>query len=216
MVIVGYDNDHLYFHDPNGQSYIAFPYDQFRAACSPEVTIPSTGLYSFISVQGRLWQPDEPTITLRVLTRAVETLSGGTIRQGKGWRGVEAIQQYARDLSECLGARDMADRRVLYSKMAYYFYPKGNQTRADAAFYVRRAAALFPQAARELNEFSDAFLQAARVYMWSAATAVHAIVNWSESAVAASLPDLQQDAREIYRWEKAALEALAAAVERLG
>lgn len=215
VVVVGYDDvGHIYFHDPNGYSFVRFPVEEFQTACTNEVMIPSTARYSYIRVGERLRQPSFDEIITRVLRTAAQSFADQTVRR-YGYRGILALQHYAEDLGSCLGATDLTTQRLLFSKMAYYFYPKGNQTRTDAAVFMRDAARVRPELAEPLQRFADAFTRAAMHYADASTLATRVIVEFNEATVHQALPPLQAETFAVLAAEREARDHLLVACARV-
>lgn len=215
VVLVGREGDDtLYFHDPNGYSYVRFPADALRDACNDEVMIPSTARFSLIRVGARRRFPSHDELVDAILLRCGESFADRRVRH-HGYRGVLALERYTEDLTDCLGAADLPTRKLLFSKMAHYFYPKGNQTRTDAAVFMRDAAARRPELAPALQRFAAAFLEAAVHYAESAAIATAVLVEMSDRRVEEALAPLQRESRAILAGERAAREHLMAACRLL-
>ncbi|KOY65420.1 hypothetical protein [Clostridium sporogenes] len=214
LVIVGYDEKFIYFHDPNGMSYIPFTYEQIRDVFTEQVKIPGSKRFSAITVEERYETPTEVEVFKRVIDNAIKSYEEKEVRFN-GYVGLHAIQKYAEDIIKFLGANNKSEKEMILRKLALYFYPKGNQIRSDAISYMNYISEYIPNIKDIIDNFCSVFMKASIIYKEDSELLMPKIVKFDEKDIESTLSILQKHAYKIYDLEKEAYKCIVKIKEEL-
>lgn len=207
IVIVGYDENNIYYHDPNGMSYISISFDKLKDISTKEVMIPGTKLYSCIIIKDKCENIGKLELYSRVLDSAVESYKEKKVRNN-GYVGLVAIKKYAEDLDVCLGAKNINEKILILRKLGLYFYPKGNQIRSDAITFMKDISTDFSETKDIVEEFSEHFKDACAIYQRGAAMIIPHLVKLDEKELPTLLSTLKHDTLKLYEIEKRAYDCI--------
>lgn len=205
VVIVGYDDDYVYFHDPNGMSYIPFSYQRLMRTNTKEVMMPDAKRFSAIAIGDKSVTPTEVDIFKRVIAGAVESYKEKIVRKN-AYVGLHAIKKYAEDLKYWLGAKNKHDKEMVVRKLGLYFYPKGNQMRSDAITYMQDILDFLPELREIIDVLNNSFMEACMIYNRGAEIITPKLIVFNENDMRESLEQLQKDAYRLYDIESKCLE----------
>lgn len=207
VVVVGYDQDKIYYHDPNGMSYVPMPFSKLKETSTLEVMMPGTKRFSAISLKERLREPSKLELYKSVLDEAVNGYKSKKVRKN-GYIGLEGILHYADDIVEWLGAETKRDKELVLRKLGLYFYPKGNQIRSDAISFMNDLAVNIPDCKGAVDEFCALFMEACIIYKHGAEVLTPRLVTFNENGMESDLKALQEDAHKLYELESKAFSKI--------
>ncbi len=205
VVIIGYDDKYVYFHDPNGMSYIPFSYQRLMETNTRDVMMPDSKRFSAITIEGKYDNPSEVDIFKRVISGAVESYKEKVVRKN-AYVGLHAIKRYAEDLKHWLGAENRRDREMVVRKLGLYFYPKGNQMRSDAITYMQDILEYLPDLREIIESLNNSFMDACMIYNRGSEILTPKLLVFNENELLEPLKLLEQDAYRLYEIESKCLE----------
>jgi|GEM_PF-5186342 len=207
IVIVGYDEEKVFFHDPNGMSYATFMYKELKDSCTKEVILPGAEQYSAISIQEKVNEVSDKDLMKKVLVSAVSGYKEKKIRKN-AYIGLNCIKRYSEDILVWLGAKTPYEKETVMRKIGLFFYPKGNQMRADAITYMQDIKRMMPEAGQEIDEFCELFKEACLIYKEGASIITPHMVQFDEVQLEKELANLHDSALDLFDIETQAHERL--------
>lgn len=207
IVLVGYDNDVVYFHDPNGMSYIPFNFEELQKACTKDVILPGAKRFSAITLKEKISNFSDIEIFKKVVERGVNSYQNKKIRED-GYIGLICLKKYAEDIEEWLGAKTQPQKEMIMRKLGLFFYPKSNQMRADAITYMQIFKKTIPPVSDKIDEFCSLFTKACVLYCEGASIITPNLVSFDEEKMKIQLSLLKTNALKLYDLETQAYEKL--------
>ncbi|MDR1466885.1 MAG: C39 family peptidase [Oscillospiraceae bacterium] len=207
IVLVGCNNDIVYFHDSNGMSYVPFTFEELQKSCTAGVVLPGAKRFSAITLKEKISNFSAIEIFKKVIERGVDSYHDKKIRQD-GYIGLICLKKYAEDIEKWLGAKTQLQKEIIMRKLGLFFYPKSNQIRADAITYMQIFKKLMPSVSNMINEFCSLFTKACVLYCEGASIITPNLISFDEEKMKSQLSLLKFNALKLYELETKAYEKL--------
>lgn len=207
IVLVGYDNDNVYFHDPNGMSYVSFTFTKLRDACTLAMKFLSNKRFSALVLKEKVSNFSNSEIFKKVVARAVNSYHDKKVRNG-GFVGLICLKKYSQDIENWLGAETKLEKEMIMRKLGLFFYPKSNQMRADAITYMQNFKKSNFNISNRIEEFCSLFTKACVLHCEAASMIIPNLVHFDENKMKSVIKFLKNNALELYELESQGYEKL--------